>query len=359
MASVNTENISITRLSQLIPTNEKSTPPTWKKLKNQWNDTPSSDYAFSVPFQCFTQKSANQFKKICETYYHSNNEYHTERTSACLRGCKKLEQAVFKCKKGLELVASKLVGIPLKLHNMNYEWAHINVQRTVQSNPVDNWHQDSMPYVLVTVLTNHVEDEGGSLVVRPIVHDEIEYSNNNSNSNSNSNSISNEKPFHELPKNLLMCKLKYPGESVLVQGSQIWHKAEPSQIGERLTMVTSFVPESCYVYDSSSIRIAVQYTPPSKCIHQFLNHVMLRLKRVQKNDESDTVTKEIVKVITAMKEIQKIISYDNNKKNSNCELIQAFEKWASINHALGMWLKIRLKNKNVKQVRNTIENSKL
>ena len=122
-----------------------------------------------------------------------------------------------------------------------------------------------------------------------------------------------------------------------MQGSQLWHLAEPSATGERLTLVTSFVPVSCLVYDASSIRIAVQYTPPVECIEQFLSHAMARFNRVPPNAGSAAVTREINKVITAKNEIQLVLGYGNNVGTRDQLLSTAFERWEVVNGALANW----------------------
>ena len=308
-------HVTVTRLSDLDQS--------WSSLPNHFQETPATDFAFSSPFQCFTPASAVHFKHVCETYYNTPSEYSTARTSACLRGCPRLEQAVLHCKAGLESIATRLVGQKLSLHAMHYEWAHVNVQRKAQQRPVDDWHMDSMPFVLVTVLTTHDQDTGGSLVVQS--------------------------PNNSTPP--VRCKLRYPGESILMQGSHIRHKAEPSATGERLTLVTSFVLDSCATYDSSSIRMAVQYTPEVDCIDQYLHHAMARFARVEKGNTCSAVTVEIEKVRNAREEIAEIVGYDR-KKCSNPELIAAFDRWAAVNDVLGMWL---LTRKNCTTVRRDLE----
>ena len=100
----------LTRLSQLVP------PAThYTQLTNQWNEPPVADFAFSAPFQCFTPDSALHLKRICYTYYHTNHEYTTARTSACLRGVPEIEQAIFSCKASLEEMATRLVVLSARV----------------------------------------------------------------------------------------------------------------------------------------------------------------------------------------------------------------------------------------------------
>jgi hypothetical protein len=196
---------------------------------------------------------------------------------------------------------------------MRHEWAHVNVQREALR-PVDDWHQDSMPFVLVTVLTNHEQDPGGSLIVRRSVEED-----------------------GGGPE--LKCKLRYPGESILMQGSHIWHKAEPSQTGERLTMVTSFVADSLEVYDTSSIRLAVQYTPPHECVHQFLNHALARIYEKKRDVGDEEEVRELVreketeKIIAALQEIQLLVRY-NRDTCGDPRMVAAFDRWLGVSDVL-------------------------
>lgn len=139
----------------------------------------------------------------------------------------------------------------MKVHPIVYERAHVNIQRVAQTVPVDNWHVDSTPFVLVTVLTDHEDDTGGSLLVRTTKCEVGE----------------------------VRTKLKRPGQAILMQGSQIWHCAEASRKGKRLTMVTSFFCDSPSVYDTTSIRIALLYSPPLPTLTQYIEHALGRIKR--------------------------------------------------------------------------------
>ena len=274
------------------------------------------------------------------------HEYSTKRTQCCLRGARSLQEAVASCRVDLERIASTLVGTRMLLHGMRHEWAHVNVQRSAER-AVDDWHQDSMPFVLVTVLTNHEQDQGGSLIVRRSGGSRSEFK----------------------------CKLRRPGESILMQGSHIWHKAEPSMTGERLTLVTSFVVESLEVYDTSSIRLAVQYTPPHECIHQFLNHA---LKRIYNNNQSvveeedrqlevrpevrsevrsevrqeqnkrraSVREKEIKKIIDAFDEIQLLVGY-NRKTCRDHRIVVAFDRWLGV--ITGALLRNTKENEEIKK----------
>ena len=60
-----------------------------------------------------------------------------------------------------------------------------------------------------------------------------------------------------------------------MQGSHIWHMAEQSEIGERLTLVTSFYVDDPFVYDSSSMQ-GLTFVDAST-IKDYVTHVLKRL----------------------------------------------------------------------------------
>ena len=51
-----------------------------------------------------------------------------------------------------------------------------------------------------------------------------------------------------------------------------------SEVGERVTIVTSFVCDALDVYDSSSPRTSAEYSPPATLIRQYTHHALERLQ---------------------------------------------------------------------------------
>ena len=84
----------------------------------------------------------------------------------------------------------------MRLHPVPYELAHVNIQKGVQDRPVDDWHHDSTPWVLVSLLTDHLQDPGGALYVRGA------------------------------DKKVRRSKMARPGEATLMQGSHVSHLAQ-------------------------------------------------------------------------------------------------------------------------------------
>eukprot|EP00939_MAST-03C_sp_MAST-3C-sp1_P003170 g3170.t1 len=278
------------------------------------------DYAFCEPFQLFGEECVSQLTRAAESGFFTDCEYSTARTSACLRGCEPLEHLVESVRPALEAKMSQIIGRKMRIHPITFERAHLNVQREAQTKPVDGWHQDSTPFVLVTVLTNHEEDAGGSLLVR---------------ANSGAHEDEDLTPafgFRSYPgshvarRKILRAKSKRPGQAMLMQGSHIWHCAEASQNGKRLTMVTSFVCDSPAVYDTTSVRIALLYSPPLKTLVQLVRHALGRieegsevlLRKVvegEKRDARDVASvlcREISKLRGATFEIAELLARGQN-----------------------------------------------
>ena len=302
--ALNTTDFRIDRLSESCSK--------WAELPNRWGELPCIDFAIAHPFQLLTRASASKLKAIAETYYGGANEYSTARTSCCLRGCAKLEEAVCERRSELESITSRLVGAPMRLHTMRYEWAHVNVQKTGgQERPVDNWHQDSTPFVLITVLTDHAADGGGELHTAYPAGDAFEGGD---------------------VQTTCRYKLKQAGESMLMQGSHIWHKANPSIEGERMTFVTSFTVNLPTVYDSTSIRVAIQYSPQGLATHYYLKHCLGRLQSsltsilANTNHESKDISKtyaviwrEVAKICAAAPEVTRLMDIGKRPLETTAE----------------------------------------
>ena len=122
-----------------------------------------------------------------------------------------------------------------------------------QTNPVDDWHFDSTPFVLVTILTDHTHDPGAHLIV----------SQNNTE---------------------IMYKLEKPGQACLMQGNQVFHCAQQSLIGERMSMVSSFCVDSPLIYDCSSLKTPITYSDFNSCVDQYLDHFLIIMRKNCKAD---------------------------------------------------------------------------
>lgn len=168
-------------------------------------------FGVSEVFPLFTEDSARALAAHVEAVARRDGTYHTERTPACLRAQPTITAAIRGVARSLEQRASAIAGLPLRLQ-LPVDHAHVNLQHLQQA-AVDDWHTDSTPIVLVTVLTDHRRDPGGRLLV-----------------------ARGDGGKH------VSCHLAAPGDAVLMQGSQFLHCAQQSRVAgaPRITVVTSF-----------------------------------------------------------------------------------------------------------------------
>ena len=249
-------------------------------LEYKFDNTIYSNFGLTEPFQLFTRHSTTHFAKYIRTLYNTKYEKSTERTVACIRDNLELQQAIRSVKNNLEKNMSEIVKLPMKLQ-LPIDYAHINVQKNKQERAVDDWHFDSTPFVLVTILTDHQTDPGANLLVKK-------------------------------GSNTLNCKLKTPGEACLMQGNQIFHCAQQSLIGERISMVTSFYVDSPYIYDCSTLLTPIQYSFFDNCIEEYITHY---LNRLIKNCSINTFDK------TQIKQRNKILYMEISKLTQECNII--------------------------------------
>ncbi len=112
---------------------------------------------------------------------------------------------------------SKLAGQPLIPHYLPMNYAHVNVGKlpkdpTAAANaPVDMWHADSVPFVVIVILSDMKDMVGGELQCvrrkgRPAAFDLIKQTDN-----------------HVEPKDLLNVSYERQGYALFMQGSEIVH----------------------------------------------------------------------------------------------------------------------------------------
>jgi len=63
-----------------------------------------------------------------------------------------------------------------------------------------------------------------------------------------------------------------------MQGSHVQHFAEQSHVGERITLVTSFICDDPTVFDTSCPRIQFEYSRPATILYQYIDHALNRLQ---------------------------------------------------------------------------------
>lgn len=216
----------------------------WRSRANVWGDRPTIDFAFSPPWRLFEAEDLARVRQLIEA--HRAQAYASER-SLSLRGVEPL-QAIFGDRR-LARICSRIAGVGLMAHPMRYEHCHVNLQGS-SARPVDDWHQDYVPFVLVVVIARSGgpppgEPGSGRLITR---HGAFDLA---------------------------------PGDAVLMQGSHVWHMAEPVVGGDRITAVLSLAPADLAHVDGTRIFAGrPPYDPAEPLAEQFVAYRRANLRRL-------------------------------------------------------------------------------
>lgn len=241
------QDTAVTRLSQLDRR--------WRSRANVWGDRPEIDFAVCRPWRLLGPADLAGVRQLVEA--HRDRAWQSKR-SLSLRGVEPL-QGLFG-RRRLAAICSDIVGVPLTAHPMVIEHCHVNLQGR-DDRPVDDWHQDYVPFVLVCVIAR----EGGPAA-------------------------------GEAGSGRLVTKggafALEPGDAVVLQGSHVWHMAERVAGGDRITAVLSLAPASLEHVDGSRLfHGRAPYDPAEPIFEQFVAYRRANLRalarRVAACDDDD------------------------------------------------------------------------
>ena len=202
-------------------------------------DSPLSSFAVSEPFQLFSPEAVKRMREEIFQPQVKKYQVSSNLAAAQLRGYAKKEAPfTYQAWTSPEVLAvvSKIAGLQL-VPCMDYEIGHINLsspvsaKQDVQANqesasgsladsqeeakPIVDWHTDSYPFVVVTMLSDCTDMVGGETVLR------------------------------KGDGGTLKVRGPQMGYSVVLQGRYIVHKALRAYGStERITSVTSFRPKN-------------------------------------------------------------------------------------------------------------------
>lgn len=141
-------------------------------------------------------------------------------------------------------VLSQYAGHRVVPHYMPMNYGHVNYgqlpkEGEVNTRPVDQWHADSVPFVLIVILSDMTDMEGGELECvkragRQAGFDLLAETNNSP------------------PKtDLLSVSYERQGYALFMQGSDIIHHVTPVQKAKepRITLINSYIPANCFAID--------------------------------------------------------------------------------------------------------------
>jgi hypothetical protein len=207
--------------------------------------------AYTKPFRVLSAEGVRAMREVI--FAHENKSFESERVPKLLRGLGYFSDFVRDftyCPELLGLLG-KCAGDDLWPHDMHMNIAQINFGQIGESRKVDQWHLDSVPYVMVLLLSDGNDMVGGELQVARIddPQDALRQV--------QSNSVSPEQ----------IDTVRYPdaGYAIFMQGSRIAHSVTPVEFARepRLTLVNSYQPLNPFAPCKTVYR-TFKYTDPDE-----------------------------------------------------------------------------------------------
>jgi hypothetical protein len=260
-----------------------------------------SRMAYSSAFKVLSDEGIRIVRKIIDDGLPRSKSFGVgNRTPSSLRGLGYTSQFIkdFNECPILTNFLSKFAGLKLIPHTYMTSYSHCNIGAVGNNVPVDQWHADSVPFVLVILMSDlGPSAKGGELQVLK---------------------MSREESFKTLaetdgnPPSDKLVNVVYPGVgyALFMQGSHMVHHVTPVQNGacSRITVVNSYMPLDATVPDDT--RLAVFKNEPETCYYEFARHRAWRasnqLQQFLENRKwtSDPVilSKELKKIIEELDE---------------------------------------------------------
>ena len=139
---------------------------TTAKALDQQATVPFNGLAFSAPFRLLSDAGVKALREVI-----AMNEKHAcalpSRAAKALRGLGYRSQFIrdFNSCPVIRAHLSQMAGTPLGPHHMPMNLSQTNFGEIGANKPVDQWHIDSVPYVMVLLLSDATGMEGGKLQV--------------------------------------------------------------------------------------------------------------------------------------------------------------------------------------------------
>ncbi len=193
-------------------------------------------------------------------------------------------------------------------HNMYMNIAHTNlgevgVTHQGKAKKVEEWHTDSVDYVMVVILSDTTDMEGGELKVLQIVDD--------SNMMENTHQTFERFKVTGIPAELVQnVNYKAPGYCIVMQGSQIMHSVSPVTKAKvpRLSMVNSYQRLDVFSQDMTRYTTFRDQTkdPENVLQYEFARHKAWRIHGkmdyIMKVQNYDTPFSDVLDVLRKAEE---------------------------------------------------------
>jgi len=228
-----------------------------------------STLAYSEPFQFLSERGIRDLRAVVN----HNMKYSLEggknaRIPLLLRGMgyrSKFIQDMNTCPVTLKFL-SEIAGTRLVPSDYQTSWGHTNIGVVGHDLPVDQWHIDSVPFVLVILLSDMTDAVGGKLqVIKKAPYSEafkyIQETNNN------------------IPeKDMLTVNYPTQGCAIFMQGSHMVHHVTSVEEAKerRMTVVNSYQAADPRYPDDT--RLGVFKNEPETCFHEFARHRAIRAR---------------------------------------------------------------------------------
>jgi hypothetical protein len=198
------------------------------------NDQNGSRFAYSAPFQVFSQEGMRVIKKIIR-----REEKNIPIGPASSRGNKTILRGLYYVSPWIrDLQACKrlcdhfceIAGEPLVPHPSFCNSPQVNLSIEGSKGPVDHWHYDSIAYTGVVLLNDVEVMEGGKL---EIMHADKNYG---------LELLAQGKEYKAEAVGY-----EHPGRMILAQGSEILHHVTRVENNvERISLVFGYAPANCF-----------------------------------------------------------------------------------------------------------------
>lgn len=226
---------------------------------------PFAGLAYTAPFRVLSDEGVRAFRLVIS----DNEKYATcvpSLVPKCLRGLGYRSDFVRDLNYSPQLLAhlSKCCGCQLAPHDMSMNLSQVNFGE-VGGGPVNQWHIDSVPYVMVILLSDATDMVGGELLVARL--------------GDPTKAIELIRTSAIDPK--LIDTVHYPaaGFAIFMQGSEIAHAVTPvvSAVERRITCVNSYQSLNPFVADKTVYKTFTTMdgdAPP----FEFARHVAWRVQ---------------------------------------------------------------------------------
>jgi hypothetical protein len=203
----------------------------------------------TAPFRIVSDEGV----KVLRAIFEKNKQFgrSTKRIPLMLRGLGYMSQFIRDFNNCPEMckLFSEMANEPLAAHTMPMNYSHINVGQIGKDAPVDQWHVDSVEYVMVLIISDIQDMIGGDLQV--VMHNSTK-----SFEMLSSNTIT--------PDDLLTANYKGAGYCMFMQGSKMVHHVTPvlSAREPRLSLVNSYVTCNAARPDATKLDTFMQNGDP-------------------------------------------------------------------------------------------------